>query len=197
MHWRNGRRYVTRYIPRWEDNLIFSRVSGYVTNNNGFWIWRPDLLALLKNYVWLYQLTHWTPSERRLSLTNLGMVSTLSNSNLYYSNESESYVTTDGQSTSLSWNKAPFWGLRPGSSYCQTVAGLLTWGVLWRKDGSVVYNCCWPSSAQSFSGSSSVELVTIFYCLRFESSIFVVSYDSQGYGGGIRPHLHTGNLGLN
>jgi hypothetical protein len=27
--------------------------------------------------------------------------------------ESESYVTTDGQSASLSWNKAPIWGLRP------------------------------------------------------------------------------------
>jgi hypothetical protein len=26
---------------------------------------------------------------------------------------SESYVTTDGQSASLYWNKAPFWGLRP------------------------------------------------------------------------------------
>jgi hypothetical protein len=26
-------------------------------------------------------------------------------------NESESYVTTDGQPASLSWNKAPFWGL--------------------------------------------------------------------------------------
>jgi hypothetical protein len=25
----------------------------------------------------------------------------------------ESYVTTDGQSASLSWNKAPIWGLRP------------------------------------------------------------------------------------
>jgi hypothetical protein len=27
--------------------------------------------------------------------------------------ESESYVTTDGQSASLSWNKTPIWGLRP------------------------------------------------------------------------------------
>jgi hypothetical protein len=44
--------------------------------------------------------------------------------------ESESYVTTDGQPDSLSWNKAPFWGLRPDLYYCQTVAGLLIWGVL-------------------------------------------------------------------
>jgi hypothetical protein len=42
----------------------------------------------------------------------------------------ESDVTTDGQSASLSWNKAPIWGLRPDSYYCQTVAGLLMWGAL-------------------------------------------------------------------
>jgi hypothetical protein len=42
--------------------------------------------------------------------------------------ESESYVTTDGQSASLSWNKASIWGLRPDFYYCQTVAGLLIWG---------------------------------------------------------------------
>jgi hypothetical protein len=48
-----------------------------------------------------------------------------------------------------------------------------------------------PSPVQSFSGASTVELTNIFYCLRFESSLFVVSYDSQG-GGGIRPSLHMG-----
>jgi hypothetical protein len=37
-------------------------------------------------------------------------------------------------------------------------------------DRSVVYNCCWPSSAQSFSGPSPVGLMTIFYCLRYETS---------------------------
>jgi hypothetical protein len=36
--------------------------------------------------------------------------------------------------------------------------------------------------------------VTIFYCLRFETSLFVASYDSQGYGGGFRPRLHTRNV---
>jgi hypothetical protein len=44
--------------------------------------------------------------------------------------ESQSYVSTDGQSASLSWNKAPMWGLRPYVKYCQTVAGLLLWGAL-------------------------------------------------------------------
>jgi hypothetical protein len=44
--------------------------------------------------------------------------------------QSQSYITTDGQSASLSWNKAPIWGLRPDLCYCQTVAGLLIWGAL-------------------------------------------------------------------
>jgi hypothetical protein len=37
-------------------------------------------------------------------------------------------------------------------------------------------------------------LVTIIYTLRFETSPFFASYDSQGYGGGIRPRLHTGDI---
>jgi hypothetical protein len=45
-------------------------------------------------------------------------------------NECESYVTTDGQSASLSWYKAPIWGLRPDLYYCLTVAGLLMCGAL-------------------------------------------------------------------
>jgi hypothetical protein len=40
----------------------------------------------------------------------------------------ESYGTTDGESASLSWNKAPIWGLWPDFYYCRTVAGLLMWG---------------------------------------------------------------------
>jgi hypothetical protein len=39
----------------------------------------------------------------------------------------------------------------------------------WREDGSVVYNCCWSSPAQSFSGPSPAGLLTVFYCLRFET----------------------------
>jgi hypothetical protein len=30
-----------------------------------------------------------------------------------FKSQSQNYVTTDGQSASLSWNKAPIWGLRP------------------------------------------------------------------------------------
>jgi hypothetical protein len=63
---------------------------------------------------------------------------------------------------------------------------------LWREDASVICNCRWPSPAQSFSGPRLLGLATLIYCLRFESSLFVASYDSQGYGGGIRPRLLTG-----
>jgi hypothetical protein len=63
---------------------------------------------------------------------------------------------------------------------------------LWREDGSVVWTFCWTSPAQSVSDPSPLGLVTIFYCLRFETFLFVASYDSQGHGGGILPRLHTG-----
>jgi hypothetical protein len=36
----------------------------------------------------------------------------------------------DGQSASLSWNKAPKWGLKPNLYFCHTVACLLLWGAL-------------------------------------------------------------------
>jgi hypothetical protein len=35
-------------------------------------------------------------------------------------------------------------------------------------------------------------LATIFYRLRFETSLSVASYDSQGHGGGILSRLYTG-----
>jgi hypothetical protein len=46
------------------------------------------------------------------------------------------------------------------------------WGAL-SDDGTglllAAYNCCWPSPAQSFLGSRPARLMTIFYCLRFET----------------------------
>jgi hypothetical protein len=109
----------------------------------------------------------------------------------YEKTESQSYITADGQSASLSWNKAPIWDLRPDFYYCQTIAGLLMWALSLTRGRSVVYNCCWSSLAQSFSGP--VGLVTIFYCLIFETSLFVAPYDSQVYSGGIRPRIHNEN----
>jgi hypothetical protein len=65
---------------------------------------------------------------------------------------------------------------------------------LWREDGSDLYNCCCRSPAQSFSGLNPVRFVTIFHFLKFDTSIFVAFYDSQGYCGGSGPHFHIAFL---
>jgi hypothetical protein len=44
--------------------------------------------------------------------------------------EFESYITTDGQSVSLSCRQTPIWDPRLDLYYCQTVEGLLMWGTL-------------------------------------------------------------------
>jgi hypothetical protein len=54
---------------------------------------------------------------------------------------SQSYITTDGQSASLSWCQAPIWALRPDFYYCQTVAGLLMWGALSQSESES--HCDW------------------------------------------------------
>jgi hypothetical protein len=62
----------------------------------------------------------------------------------------------------------PHPGPKPDFCYCPTVAGLLLWGALSdERTGSVVYNCCWRSAAQSFSDPRLDKLMIIFYCLRF------------------------------
>jgi hypothetical protein len=56
----------------------------------------------------------------------------------------------------------------------------------WRSvSQSVCFRVEPPLAVQSFSGASPLRLATTFYCLRFETSLFVASYDSQGHGGGI------------
>jgi hypothetical protein len=49
---------------------------------------------------------------------------------------------------------------------------------LWREDGSVFYNCCWASPAQSFSGPSPAGFITIFYCLKQDGP--VISSGTEG-----------------
>jgi hypothetical protein len=44
-----------------------------------------------------------------------------------------------------------------------------------------------------FLGSESLGTSDHILCLRFETFLFVASYDSQGHGGGIRPRLHAGS----
>jgi hypothetical protein len=107
--------------------------------------------------------------------------------NSTHTSQSQGHIATDGQSVSLL-------GLMTRYLLLFHSYGLVFVGRhLWREEGSVFFICCWPLPAQSFSGPSPLGLAIIFYCLRFKSSHFVASYDSQGHGGGIRPRLHTGS----
>jgi hypothetical protein len=85
--------------------------------------------------------------------------------------QSQSYFTTGGlQPISSSWRQAP-WDSRPVilfSNWALTVIVLMK-HPLWQENGSVVYIFCWSSPAQSFSGPSPAGLMTIFYCLMFET----------------------------
>jgi hypothetical protein len=70
---------------------------------------------------------------------------------------------TDVQSSSLSRNKAPIWGLRPDLYYCQTVAGLFVWGALSDERTRLSFTfAAGPRQRSHFWGPSSVGLVTIF-----------------------------------
>jgi hypothetical protein len=126
----------------------------------------------------------------------------------------QSYVTTDGQSPCLSWNNAPIWRLRPDFCYCQIVAGLLMWGNLsdertvllfiivadprQRSQSRVrVPRDWWPYFTVSASrlpqhwGPGPRIYVPRNGVAQWDpqalGSLFVVSYDSQGYGVLTRP----------
>jgi hypothetical protein len=92
---------------------------------------------------------------------------------------STSHIATDGQSGAHDqiFTSITVWQLR--SCFCG--APSLT-------RGRVCLLCMLLALA------SEVFLGSVFYCLRFETSLFVPAYDSQGHGGGIRPRLHTGLL---
>jgi hypothetical protein len=62
--------------------------------------------------------------------------------------QSQSYVTTDGQSTSLSWCKSPTWGSRQNFITVRQLRVCWCGGPSLTKDGSVVYNSGWPSPGQ-------------------------------------------------
>jgi hypothetical protein len=84
--------------------------------------------------------------------------------------QSQSYFMTSGlpSISSPKW-QAP-WDSRPLIFFNWTLAVIvLTWHPLWQEDASLIYNFCWFSPVKSFSGSSPARLMTIFYCLRFET----------------------------
>jgi hypothetical protein len=45
-------------------------------------------------------------------------------------NQSQNYITTDGQSAKFVFSSSPIWGPSPGFCYCQIFAGFLIWGAI-------------------------------------------------------------------
>jgi hypothetical protein len=74
--------------------------------------------------------THIQVSTATSSLALLGSGFQRRSFPFFWSLNATESVTTDGRSASLSWNKAPIWGLRPDFYYCQTVACLSKWRAL-------------------------------------------------------------------
>jgi hypothetical protein len=72
-----------------------------------------------------------------------------------------------------------------------TVTFFIPWDALSDERTGLSFVCATGPCQRSFLGRSPLGLATVLYCLRFETSLFVASYDSQGHGGGIRPRLHT------
>jgi hypothetical protein len=71
-----------------------------------FWLncWQLTLWHISSSSDWAL---HWKYSDFEM------------NSQLNQSQKWELYITTDGQSASLSWSKVPIWGLRSNLYYCQ------------------------------------------------------------------------------
>jgi hypothetical protein len=146
----------------------------------GVWIYLSNLLDLYTTCCSISQIFDWT-------------FSTSDHTTLIHStwSQSQSHIATDGRSVSKSWCRAPsgshdqiritVWHLRS----CFYGAPSLT-----RGRACLLYMLLVLASAV-FLGSESLGTQTIFYGLRFETSLFVASYDSQGHGGGIRPRFPT------
>jgi hypothetical protein len=116
--WRVSRYRVSNL---WVLDFI-SRFIGLIFRRNLQLIITPGLLATRYIFTGRLLLPLWTSRGYLLPRTNLELNWKLS--------ESESYVPTDGQSASLTWNKAPIWGLRPDIYYFLTITVLLLWSAL-------------------------------------------------------------------
>jgi hypothetical protein len=106
----------------------------------------------------------------------------------------DSYITIDGQSASLSSNKAPIWGLRPEFYYCQTTAGLLMWGARSHERTGLSFTIAAGPRQRSHSRVRvcGTRYHTCILLSQIPDFYFVASHGSQGYDDGIRPHIHTG-----
>jgi hypothetical protein len=84
---------------------------------------------------WLYWhfftiTANYNSSDIKILLNDVWLTNDYEEESLTTLNESDSLMLQPTVSRPVSWNKAPIWGLRLDSYYCQTVAGLLMWSVL-------------------------------------------------------------------
>jgi hypothetical protein len=98
---------------------------GFAWLKRRVWIWWSNLLDLYTTWSNSSQITNC-----QLSSSDWILHCSCSDLQLVRKRERESYITTDGQSASLSWYREPIWGLRPDFYYCQTISGLLIRGTL-------------------------------------------------------------------
>jgi hypothetical protein len=88
-----------------------------------------------------------------------------------------------------SWYQAFVWGLRPDFYYCKTIEGFLMLGDFSDKRRGLSFT----NAAASHQSSNFRVRVPwdsrLYFAVKFGTSFFVASYDSQGYGGAIRTHL--------
>jgi hypothetical protein len=169
-----------------------SRVYGIVTNNNGFWIGWLDLLTPSFTASLLHNQS--SVESFLLACRGLAPYSFSFYDWLLSQSQSQSYFTTGClPPISSSWCRVP-WDLRS-----EFFSQLHTWGhspyitsSLTR--GWVCYSQLLLVLASAFIlGPESRGARDHILLSQIRDVLFVASYDSQGYGGGIRPRLHTGN----
>jgi hypothetical protein len=89
---------------------------------------------------------------------------------LHSQSQSQSYVTTDRQSASLSRCQAPICGLWPDFYYCQRVEALLMWALSRTRERTCRLQLLLALASAVFLGSDSRGTRDHIYSLRFESS---------------------------
>jgi hypothetical protein len=139
------------------------------------------VLSYFTSELCLQLIRFWTPGF------NSSLTSVLRLTSVFF------FSHCDWRSVSKSWCRAPtgahdqifiaVWQLRSCS----------LWGVLSdERAGLSFVHAAGPCQRSLSRGPRPLGVATIFYCLRFETSLFVASYDSQGRGRGIQHRLHTG-----